>query len=56
MYSTTQTTNNLEIKIALMEGLHEEIKCQKLNGETGKVIMLNISRPRHYFFSVSFYN
>ena len=50
MYSTTQTTNNLKIEIALMEGLHEEIKCQKLNGKTGKVIMLNISRPRHYFF------
>lgn len=55
MYSTTQTTNNLEIKITLMEGLHEEIKCQKLNGKTGKVIMLNIFRPSH-FFSVSFYN
>lgn len=50
MYSTTQTTNNLEIKRTLTEGLHEEIKCQKLNGKTGKVIMLNISRPSHFFF------
>lgn len=34
MYSTTQTTNNLgKIKITLMEGLHEEIKCQKFRME-----------------------
>ena len=51
IYSTTQTTNNLEIKTAFKEGLHEEIKCQILNWKIGNVIMLNISRPRHFFLS-----